>query len=58
MSEQVRRRRRYTAAPDDNRCEQDIVLKDKSHARCMKRKAPNSRFCVQHAAIQSAKGQT
>lgn len=45
------RRRRYTAAPDDERCCETVTLRDGSKARCMKRKAahPDVMFCVQHA---------
>ncbi len=51
-------RRNYTAPPDHLRCCENILLKDGSHARCMKPVAVSDlwpdglSFCVQHSRMR------
>lgn len=43
------RRRRYIDPPNDERCQATIVYRDKSLARCGRRKSPgNPLYCFQH----------
>lgn len=44
-------KRRYTARPDDDRCCENILLKDGSGARCMRPLCglPHISYCWQHA---------
>lgn len=44
-------KRRFTAAKNDVRCRQDIVLRDGSGAQCQ-RAAKVHGFCLQHAKIR------
>lgn len=45
-------RGRYSAAKDDERCHETVVLKDGSNSRCMRPSLSGKCFCWQHSKIR------